>query len=68
MTLYASDAGGSGLAGVYYRLDGGVVVATTSFDVWQAGVHTVEYWSVDLAGNEELPHKTLTFTHTAAQP
>jgi len=64
VSLAASDAGGSGLAGTYYTLDGGVTVSATTFDVWQGGVHTVEYWSVDLAGNEELPHKILTFTHT----
>jgi len=34
--------------------------ASDSLVVDDRGVNTLEYWAVDLAGNEELPHKTLT--------
>ena len=58
LTLSATDD----LAGVketYYRIDGGAVQAGTSPVVSTEGVHTVQYWSVDRAGNAEAP-KTVT--------
>jgi hypothetical protein len=64
--LTASDeAGGMGVAYTYYKLDGGVQLTgtapNTSVSVAAAGSHTIEFWSVDLAGNQEWPHKTVTF-------
>jgi hypothetical protein len=38
----------------------------TGVHVRAAGAHTVEYWSIDRAANEELPHHTATFSVTAA--
>jgi hypothetical protein len=62
--LIAADAGGSGVAATYYRLNGGTQTAGTSVLVSSAGTHTVEFWSVDVAGNNETPHNTVTFVVT----
>ena len=60
--LTATDnTGGSGVAHTYYKLDGGAQVEGTSLTVKTLGAHTVEFWSVDNAGNVEAPHKTATF-------
>ncbi len=53
ITLAAQDAGGSGVATIAWKLNGG----TTSFGSQVSvgnGVHALEYWSVDIAGNESL--------------
>src|SRR4029077_874027 len=56
-SLSASDAT-SGVAATYYQLDGGTT-HTYSTDVpIPDGLHTVTYWSVDNAGNEETHHTT----------
>ncbi len=56
VTLSASDSL-SGVAGTYYKLDGGAAQTYTSAITISAdGVHTLEYWSVDSAGNEEAHH------------
>ena len=34
-----------------------------SINVTAVGAHTLEFWSVDVAGNTETPHKTAAFTH-----
>jgi hypothetical protein len=66
ITLSATDAG-SGVAATYYKLDGGAQVAGTSINVTTVGSHTIEFWSVDAAGNIEA-HKTASFTVTAPVP
>ncbi len=44
----------SGVARTYFRLDGGATAEyVTPFEVAAEGVHSVEYWSVDAAGNTE---------------
>jgi hypothetical protein len=54
--LYRTEIG-SGVYGTYYRIDGepewhsGNVMTVTG-----AGQHTLEYYSVDIAGNSETPH------------
>ena len=49
-----------------YKLDGGAATAGSSLTVDGPSVgsasHAIEYWSVNDAGAEELPHKTGTFT------
>jgi hypothetical protein len=56
VSLFAYDPTGpvsSGVCATYYKLDGG---AQTEYDgpfTLSEGSHTVEYWSVDCAGNEE---------------
>src|SRR4029077_2682970 len=54
VTLGASDAT-SGVAASYYSLDGGATWQTYSapFDVTTQGSTTVEFYSVDTAGNSE---------------
>lgn len=61
--LTATDVG-SGVAGTYYVLDGGLPVTGTSVTVTAVGAHTLQFWSVDVAGNTEL-RKTAAFTVTA---
>jgi hypothetical protein len=57
VTLSATDAT-SGVAATYYRLDNGSQQSYTgsAFTVPSAGSHTVEFWSVDAAGNTEIAH------------
>jgi hypothetical protein len=64
ITLTATDAG-SGVASTYYTVDGGSQTAGTSILVTTLGAHTIEFWSVDVAGNIEA-HHTASFTITAA--
>jgi hypothetical protein len=66
--LTATDAGGSGVAHTYYKLDGGTQTEGSSVVVAATGTHTIEYWSVDGDGNIESPHKTATFTVGIALP
>ena len=62
ITLTATDAT-SGVAETYYIINGG---ATESVSVdgqplidTEGATNSLEYWSVDLAGNEESPHVTV---------
>jgi hypothetical protein len=59
VSLFAYDPVGpasSGVCATYYKLDGGATTEYTGpFNVGE-GIHSVEYWSVDCAGNEET-HK-----------
>jgi hypothetical protein len=51
----ASDGDGSGVAATYYTIDGGEPRTYGEAHEIQLsdGVHTIAYWSVDLAGNDE---------------
>lgn len=57
--------GGSGVAHTYYRLDGGLQAEGSALTVPQpvsgSQLHALEFWSVDGAGNVEVP-KVVTFT------
>jgi hypothetical protein len=57
VTLSAKDAL-SGLKATHYILDGGAQQTGTSVAIRGDGVHTLEYWSEDFAGNVET-HKTI---------
>ncbi|HZT82478.1 MAG TPA: Ig-like domain-containing protein, partial [Gemmataceae bacterium] len=60
VTLSAADqAGLSGVAATYCTVDGGGQQAGTTVALTDDGVHTIQYWSVDAAGNVEAAH-TLT--------
>jgi len=65
VVLAATDAGGSGVAHTYYRLDAGAQVESRTAVIRSVGAHTLEFWSVDAAGNTEAPRKTAMFTITA---
>jgi hypothetical protein len=52
VTLSASD-NLSGVAQTYYTVDGGPATPGTSITFSTDGVHTLTYWSVDNAGNQE---------------
>jgi len=65
--LTATDnAGGSGVAHTYYILDGGAQAEGTTIVVTApptgSASHTIEFWSVDVAGNPEFPHGSANFT------
>lgn len=64
----ATDEGGSGVAHTHYRIDGGTEALGTSVTVAAVGQHTLEYWSVDAAGNVESPVMTSTFTIVGCKP
>jgi hypothetical protein len=61
VAFQATD-GGSGIVATYYTIDGGA--AQTYGEPFTAnlstGTHTIAYWSVDLAGNEEAHETTNT--------
>lgn len=57
VSLNASD-NLSGAAVTYYRLDGGATQSGTSILVSLPGIHIIEFWSEDRAGNVEA-HQTL---------
>ncbi len=66
VTLSATD-GLSGVATTRYRLDGGTVTTYTApIPLSKEGTTTVEYWSVDVAGNvEETKSTTVRIDDTA---
>jgi Doubled CXXCH motif (Paired_CXXCH_1) len=65
ITFTATDnAGGEGVASTHYILDGGAEATGNSVTVNTAGTHTLEFWSVDVAGNVETPHQTVSFQIT----
>ena len=59
-----TNGGKVGIGTTYSRLDGGLPEVGTSLLVETAGSHTLEFWTVDQAGNEELPHNFANFTVT----
>ena len=70
VTLVAFDYpldGGGGVNATYYKIDGGAQTKYTEPFQLPEGTHTVEYWSLDNAGNEEA-HKASTFTYDSTPP
>ncbi|HEY6835408.1 MAG TPA: hypothetical protein VI142_02965 [Gaiellaceae bacterium] len=55
ITLTANDAL-SGVDATHYTVDGGATQSGTSVSISSEGDHTLEFWSVDRAGNEEAHH------------
>ncbi|MGW0422381.1 OmpL47-type beta-barrel domain-containing protein [Streptomyces sp. NPDC003015] len=67
VTVSATDAGGSGVAGVEYSIDAGPYLAYTApVVVDRAGTHTLAYRATDKAGNTSAA-RTVTFTVVAGQ-
>jgi hypothetical protein len=56
--LFSATDAGSGVAHTYWKLDGGPQMEAPLVYSFASGSHTVEYWSVDKAGNVEA-HKAL---------
>jgi hypothetical protein len=56
-----TDNGKIGVGTIYTKVDGGPKQAGSSIRIYEIGTHTIEFWGVDQAGNEELPHNTATF-------
>ena len=57
----------SGVAGTWYTLDGATAVEAHTLSVSAVGTHTIDYWSVDAAGNAEVPQE-VTFEVAAMTP
>jgi len=55
------DNGKVGIGRTFYKLDGGPVIAGAELFVSAPGAHTLEFWSVDQAGNIENQHKFVYF-------
>ncbi len=70
-SITATDTGGSGVASVSYRIDGGAAVTLPGAASGQVflseGEHIVEYWSTDAAGNVDQP-ASATFRIDASFP
>jgi outer membrane protein assembly factor BamB len=67
INIWATDSL-SGMANTYYTIDGGATQTyTTAFSISAGGVHVVNYWSVDFAGNTET-QKSLTVRVDSAAP
>jgi hypothetical protein len=66
ITLTAVDPppGGSGVADTWFRLDGALETTGNVVTTETLGEHTLEFWSVDVAGNVE-GSQTTTFTVTS---
>lgn len=59
MSLSAAD-NLSGVANLYYTIDGGATQTFTApFTVSAPGIHTINYWGVDMAGNIEQSHASV---------
>ena len=66
--LNGSDGGASGVANIYYTIDGGAIQTYNgTLNITAGGVHTVNYWSVDVAGNTEA-QKSVTVRVDSAAP
>jgi hypothetical protein len=55
------DNGKVGIGTTFYKLDNDSVTAGSGITLNSPGRHTVEFWSVDQAGNVESPTKTVSF-------
>lgn len=66
--LNGSDGVASGVANIYYTLDGGAIQTYSgTLNITAGGVHTINYWSVDVAGNTEA-QKSVTVRVDSAAP
>lgn len=57
-----TEGGKVGIATTYYRLNGGTLHVGSKALINVAGTYTMEFWSVDQAGNVESPPRTASFT------
>lgn len=67
VSLQAADEG-SGVAATYYSINGANAVEGSTVKLSEEGIHTLKYWSVDQAGNKEIPIvKTIRIDKTAPE-
>jgi hypothetical protein len=59
-----TDYGKIGIGTFYSQVDGGAIETGSNILVDTPGSHTLEFWGVDQAGNEEIPHNTANFVTT----
>jgi len=62
--FHVTDGGKVAIGRTFRRLDGAYPTTGDTMQLPASGSHTLEYWSVDQFGNEELPHHTVSFTVT----
>ena len=67
VSLTASDNVAAGIH-TFCSIDHLAVMEGTTVNVFQIGNHTLEFWSVDAAGNQELPHHTVEIAVKAFDP
>ena len=69
-SLSASDTGGSGVQTTYYEIDGGTatVYPGSAATIPNGAAQTVNYWSVDNAGNIETVHTSASLNIDTAAP
>ena len=69
INLSATDnAGGSGVAHTYYKLNGGAQTEGIVIKASAVGFYTLEFWSVDNAGNTESPDTAYFQVSAASAP
>jgi hypothetical protein len=56
----------SGVAGIRYRVDGSAPATYTGPVLVRGGLHAVQYWAVDVAGNVEATHAGLIDNHSGS--
>jgi len=67
VSLKASDDK-SGVRASYYRINGGKMTAGTSFTFTRLGFNTVEFYSVDMAGNVEAVRRQTVLVNNRPTP
>lgn len=67
VNLKASDDK-SGVRASYYRINGGKMTAGTSFTFTRLGFNTVEFYSVDMAGNVEAVRRQVVLVNNRPAP
>ncbi len=63
INLSSHDASGSGVAGILYQIDGGIVATYSAALALGAGTHVLTYFAQDEAGNKEAT-KSMTINAT----
>jgi hypothetical protein len=57
--VFTATDNSSGVAATYYKVNGGIQQTGSAVTLTAEGTHTLQYWSVDKAGNIEQPHSAI---------
>jgi len=69
VTISATDIGGSGVANIYYRIDGGAATTYTAPVAFnETGMFTLTYWATDNLGNMSAPPASMSLSVDATNP